>query len=210
MRRPLPSLAAAALATLLALTACGNTPTPARPANPSTGAVSASNAPRPPTHNDADTTFAQQMIPHHQQAIQMSDTILAKTGVDPRVLQLANQIKAAQDPEIQTMQTWLRQWGQPTAPAGMTPGSAMPAMPDHSGMGGMMSEQDMQALQNAAGLAAAKLFLAQMIQHHRGAVDAAQTEIASGIYGPAVTLARSIVSTQQQEIATMQSLGAAL
>jgi uncharacterized protein (DUF305 family) len=159
------------------------------------------------------------MIPHHQQAIQMSDIILGKQGIDPRVVQLANQIKAAQGPEIQQMQSWLSQWGQPTMPmmpnGGMTPGSpmpGMPGMPSHStmpgtaGMSGMMSEQDMQALQNAQGVDASKLFLTQMIQHHQGAITMAQDEIKSGQYPEAIALAHSIVISQQQEINTMQSI----
>ena len=51
-------------------------------------------------HNQADITFAQNMIPHPQ-AVQMSDIILGKQAIDPRAVQLANQIKAAQGPEIQ-------------------------------------------------------------------------------------------------------------
>ena len=62
-------------------------------------------------HNDSDVAFATQMIPHHQQAVEMADMVLAKTGVDPRVTELAKQIKAAQDPEIVTMTGWLKAWG---------------------------------------------------------------------------------------------------
>ncbi len=64
-------------------------------------------------HNDADVSFAAGMVPHHQQAIEMSDIILAKQGIDQRVVDLANQIKAAQGPEIATMQQWLTGWGAP-------------------------------------------------------------------------------------------------
>ena len=214
------TIIAAALAALLTLTACnssgnqaGTTTSSAGSANGSTSA-SASQA-----HNQADVTFAQHMIPHHQQAIQMSDIILGKQGIDPRVVQLANQIKAAQGPEIQQMQSWLSQWGQPTMPmmpnGGMTPGSpmpGMPGMPTHStvpgmaGMSGMMSEQDMEALQNAQGVDASKLYLTQMIQHHQGAITMAQDEIKSGQYPEAIALAHSSVTSQQQEINTMQSL----
>jgi uncharacterized protein (DUF305 family) len=77
-------------------------------------------------HNQADVTFAQQMIPHHQQAIQMSDVIFAKQGIDPRVVDMANQIKVAQGPESEQMQGWLTQWGQPTPPSGsMMPSGSM-------------------------------------------------------------------------------------
>ncbi len=60
--------------------------------------------------------FAQQMIPHHQQAIEMSDIVLARKGIDPRVTDLATAIKAAQGPEIKQMQGWLGQWGNPPMP----------------------------------------------------------------------------------------------
>jgi uncharacterized protein (DUF305 family) len=67
--------------------------------------------------------FAQHMIPHHQQAIEMSDIVLSKQEIDPRVVDLADKIKVAQGPEIQQMQSWLSQWGQPTMP--MMPGGSM-------------------------------------------------------------------------------------
>lgn len=207
---------------LLTLTACGNSGNQA--GSGTTTAVSSSVSSSPAStqaHNDHDVMFAQHMIAHHQQAIQMSDMILGKQGIDPRVVDLANQIKAAQGPEIQQMQTWLNQWGQPTTPGAMSPSSTMPGMPSHSGMpgmpsnsgmpgmpamGGMMSEQDMQALQNAQGVDASKLFLTQMIQHHQGAIAMAQNEIKSGQYSPATAMAQSIVTSQQKEITTMQTI----
>jgi uncharacterized protein (DUF305 family) len=90
--------AAVALAAGVALTACSGQQT----AQTTTSASLSPTAPAA-AHNQADVTFATQMIPHHQQAIQMSDMLLAKQGVDPRVVALANQIKAAQGPEIQQM-----------------------------------------------------------------------------------------------------------
>ena len=125
----------------------------------------------------------------------MSDIILGKQGIDPRVVQLANQIKAAQGPEIQQMQGWLSQWEQPTM--SMAPGMVMP---------GMSADQDISALQNAQGADASKLFLTGMIQHHQGAIAMAQDEIKSGQNPPAVALAHSIVTSQQQEINTMQTI----
>jgi uncharacterized protein (DUF305 family) len=155
-------------------------------------------------------TFAQGMIPHHQQAIEMSDMLLAKQVIDPRVVSLANAIKAAQGPEIQKMQGWLTDWGVQTT---TTPPTGMPNMsnmPGHDmgdmGGSGMMSEQDMAALQNAQGVEASRLFLTQMIQHHKGAITMAQTEVDNGQYAPAVEMARSIISSQQKEIDTMQQI----
>ena len=158
---------------------------------------------------------------------EMSDIILAKQNVqhiNTRVGELANQIKAAQGPEIQQMQGWLSQWGEPTMPmmpSGTTTSSptampAMPGMPDHSGMPGMnattgmMSDQDMAALKDAQGVEASKLFLTQMIQHHQGAIAMAQEEIKSGQNPPAISLARSIATSQQQEIENMQAMLATL
>jgi len=194
--------------------------------------------------------FARHMIPHHQQAIQMSDTVLAKQGIDARVVDLANTIKAAQGPEIQQMQSWLSQWGEPTMPmmpgmmpgqsplptqsgdphhsgppsatpsqtmmpsGTMTPGESMmpggPMMPGMDGVMGMMSDADMAALHNAEGVDASKLFLQQMISHHQGAITMAQTEIDTGQFAAAVDLARSIATSQQQEIDTMQGMLASL
>lgn len=117
------------------------------------------------------------------------------------------------------MQTWLNQWGMSTTPSmpGMSPDhSGRPGhttTPGHNGMpapGGMMSDEDMAALRNAPGVQASKLLLTQMIQHHRGVITMAQNEIDSGQYPAAISVARSIVSGQQQEIDTMQAILASL
>ncbi|OBB04477.1 DUF305 domain-containing protein [Mycobacteriaceae bacterium 1482268.1] len=177
------------------------------PSAASSSPVSAS-APAATEHNQADVMFSQHMIPHHQQAIEMSDIILAKQGVDSRVTDLATKIKAAQGPEISQMQDWLRQWGNPPMPP-MTPseghgGHDMSGM--SGGMAGMMSAEEMTALKNAQGVEASRLFLTGMIKHHQGAIDMAQTEIKDGQFGPAIELARSIATTQQQEIDTMKGI----
>ncbi|MCI0158082.1 DUF305 domain-containing protein [Leifsonia shinshuensis] len=150
-------------------------------------------------HNQADVTFAEGMVPHHGQAIEMSDTLLAKQGVDPRVTDLAQKIKAAQQPEIDTLRGWLGTWGQKTDRGGMDMGGD-----------GMMSQQDMDALKNASGTDASKLFLAQMIQHHQGAITMATTEIEKGKATDAVALATKIAAAQTAEITTMKELLASL
>ncbi|BDX34358.1 DUF305 domain-containing protein [Mycobacterium antarcticum] len=223
------AVAAAAAAVLVTVGACSNTST--TQGAPSSS-VSTSSASATEAHNQADAMFAQHMIPHHQQAIEMSDMLLGKQGIDPRVLDLAKQIKAAQAPEIEQMQTWLTQWGMPTMP--MMPGtdmpghtgmpgasdspsetgtpnqSMMPGMSGMPGMDGMMSEEDMTALQNAQVVAAAKLYLTQMVKHHQGAITMAQTEIKDGQYPDTIAMARSIVTSQQQEIDTMNKILASL
>jgi uncharacterized protein (DUF305 family) len=159
-------------------------------------------------HNDTDAGFAQSMIPHHQQAIEMSDIMLAKQGIDPRVIDLATKIKAAQAPEIKQMQDWLSQWGIPPTPDEGHGGH------DMEGNGGdamgMMSPDQMTALKNAQGVEASKLFLNGMIAHHEGAISMAQAEIGNGQFQPAIDLAKTIGTTQQQEIETMRSILATL
>ncbi|WP_411024420.1 DUF305 domain-containing protein, partial [Salmonella sp. s58760] len=92
-----------------------------------------------------------------------------------RVAALAEEIKAAQGPEIQKMEQWLEEWGADT--------SNMEGM-DHGG--GMMSDDDMQALEDATGADASRLFLEQMIEHHQGAVEMAQDEVDNGQNSDAV------------------------
>ena len=122
MRRHVVIIGAAGLAALLTLTACSSSSNKSATNGTSSAGSSAASTSTPATsaHNQADVTFAQNMVPHHEQhCIQMSDIILGKQGIDPRVVQLANQIKAEQGPEIQQMRSWLSQWGQP--PMSMAP-----------------------------------------------------------------------------------------
>ena len=232
MRRRTLAVGVATLAALVVVGACSN---PGNDQAAPSAVVTSTSASATEAHNQADAMFAQRMIPHHQQAIEMSDMLLGKQGIDQRVLDLAKQIKAAQAPEIEQMQSWLTQWGMPTMPmmpgmdmpghSGMptdsvTPGetgtptqSMMPGMsgmPGGQGMDGMMSDEDMAALQNAQGVAAARLYLTQMIKHHQGAISMAQTEINSGQYPATIALAHSIVTSQQQEIDTMNKILASL
>jgi uncharacterized protein (DUF305 family) len=201
MRRWVLIIGAAALAALVTMTACSSSGNQSATSGTSSAGSSAASTSTPATgaHNQADVTFAQNGIPHHQQAIQMSDIIPGKQGIDPRVVQLASQFKADQGPEIQQMQTWLSQWGQPTL--SMTPGMVMP---------GMLPDQDIAALQNAQGVDASKRFLTGMIECHQGTIAMAQDEIKSGQYPPAVALAHSIATREQQENTTMQSILASL
>jgi uncharacterized protein (DUF305 family) len=209
-------MGAAALATVALAAGCNNSSSaPASsPADQPTTTAPASPAVSNQAHNNADVMFAQHMIPHHQQAVEMSDMLLAKQGIDQRVTDLATQIKAAQAPEIQQMQGWLTAWGSPPMP----PMSSMPQMSGdmgHGGMGdmpgmpamqGMMSDADMNALRDAQGVEAAKLFLTQMTAHHEGAITMAQNEIKDGQYPDAITMSHAIVTTQQQEIDTMRAI----
>ncbi|MGY2080630.1 DUF305 domain-containing protein [Modestobacter sp. SYSU DS0657] len=156
--------------------------------------------------NDADVAFAQGMVPHHRQAIAMAELVEGRAA-DPRVLDLAARIRAAQDPEIETLTGWLQDWDadgghMDDGTGGMDHGEGGV---DH-GEGGMMSEQDMHALMDATGPEFDRLFLEQMIVHHQGAVEMASDHSANGRDTEALALAQSIRDSQNAEIAEMQRL----
>ncbi|MDJ0348413.1 DUF305 domain-containing protein [Cryobacterium sp. PH29-G1] len=192
--------AALALAATLTLSSCAG----GSPATEATTAPAAeSSADSTAVFNAADVTFAQMMIPHHEQAVEMSDDLLAKDGVDQSIIDLATEIKAAQEPEITQLKNWLSAWGEDENSM-----SGMPGM--GSGSDGLMSDDDMMALQDAAGTDATKLFLEQMTVHHEGAVAMAQLELDDGENADAQAMAASIIASQTAEIAVMADLLAAL
>jgi uncharacterized protein (DUF305 family) len=198
----------AVLASSLTLAACGDdaampghdmqstTSTATSPSDSATTPEAESAGP----HNDADAAFATGMIPHHGQAITMADLAL-DAATTTQVKDLAAQIKAAQDPEIQTMSGWLKSWGLPVSPAqGM----------DHAGMdhegGGMMPTQQMDELEQATGADFDRMWLQMMIAHHQGAVTMARLELSTGSNAQVKQLAQAVIDGQTKEIATMKAL----
>lgn len=190
----------AALLAGLVLTACGggtstSTDTGAAP----TSAATASPTPTPTSSpSAADVTFAQQMIPHHRQAIQMAG-LAAEQASSPEVKALAKRIEAAQEPEIKTMESWLESWDEDMPPS---------AMPPMDGMG--MSQQDMAKLMAARGQDFDRMFLTMMIQHHQSAVAMAQTAQQQATVSAVKEMAAEIVTAQQAEIEEMQRALSAL
>ncbi|MFZ3471806.1 DUF305 domain-containing protein [Streptomyces sp. 4.24] len=196
------ALAATAVAAGLVLAACGsdNSTNTAGTTPATTTAPASTEADR---HNQADVTFAQGMIPHHRQAILMSDMV-ATHGASADVKTLAEKIKKAQAPEIETMSGWLKAWGE-KVPTG-TGMDGMGHGDGGSGMPGMMDDQDMNGLDNARGNAFDTMFLTMMIEHHEGAIDTAKTEKQQGAYTPAKALADDIITSQTAEIAQMRTM----
>jgi uncharacterized protein (DUF305 family) len=210
------TLTTLALASALALAGCGTSgaqegagtdaetaaPAASAPAATSTGA--ASGEPIAAEHNDADVMFAQMMLPHHEQAVEMSEMLLAKDDVPAEVAEFAQRVIDAQGPEIERMNDMLTAWeAEPLADA-----EDMDGMDHGSGadMSGMMSEEDMSALEDAQGTGAAQLYLEQMTVHHEGAVEMAQEQIEQGQNPQAVELARQVVADQEAEIAEMEQM----
>ncbi|PNH85158.1 DUF305 domain-containing protein [Arthrobacter sp. AFG20] len=214
MTKKFLTLSATAFAATLALAGCATGTGPGSTGTPTTGMDHGSSSSTPANsspaaaaeHNAADVMFAQMMIPHHAQAVEMSDMMLAKKDIPAEVTALATKIKAAQGPEIETMTGWLTSWNEPThAPSGHD-------MSTHGagGMGGMMSDADMKKLDAAQGAEAAKLFLTQMIAHHEGAIVMAKTETTGGKNPEAINLSKAIVTAQEAEIQDMRALLAKL
>jgi uncharacterized protein (DUF305 family) len=214
---------AAVLATALAVAGCAN-----ESAAPASGAASSTAQPSG-SAAAADVSFAQQMIPHHQQAVQMSK-LAAGRASSPQVTQLAATIQNDQQPEIDQLTAMLHRWNAPlTAPGGSMPDmpgmshdmpgmgdmdhSAMPDAPgqiDAAGGGdampGMMSPRDMDQLAHTTGADFDHRFLSMMIDHHQGALRMADTELRDGRDPQARALAQRIRDAQTAQITQMQSM----
>jgi uncharacterized protein (DUF305 family) len=192
MRKYLLGISAAAIVAL-AVAGCGSgdTGTGSTDSGTSTSAENTGQA----EHNDQDVAFAQGMIPHHQQAVDMAK-MAAEKAINPQVKDLASRIEGAQDPEIQQLTGMLDQWG-----------ASMPGM-DHGDMSGdgMMTDQEMQQLETAMGADFDRMWVQMMTKHHQGAVAMAKTELEQGESSDAKALAKKIVDAQEAEITEMQGL----
>ncbi|MER7519537.1 DUF305 domain-containing protein [Streptomyces sp. NPDC126499] len=196
--RKLALVGAVATAGLL-LSACGSDDstngmdhgaTASATASPSSSASAASAG----TFNDADVTFAQMMIPHHEQALQMAKLADGRAE-DPEIKKLVGEIEKAQDPEIQKMRSWLKAWGKPES---MGHGG--------HGMSGMVSDTDMADLAASKGKTFDRKFAELMIAHHEGAVEMARTEQKDGKDPAAKKVADDVVRTQAAEIAQLKKI----
>lgn len=184
--KTITALTATALAAVLALAGCAGSEDPE-------------------DFNEADVDYAVGMIIHHEQAVEMSDIVLGKDDVHPEVTELAEDIKAAQGPEIAQMNAWLDEWGhEPDETGGHSHGDH----DDHADMGheGMMSEEDLAALEAADGPEASRLFLEQMIVHHEGAVAMAEQHLEEGQNQAALELSGNVIADQNAEIELMREL----
>jgi uncharacterized protein (DUF305 family) len=186
------AIPAASAVLILALSACGSGDD-SHSTMSGAGTSSSSTAEGATTSATGDVEFAQMMIPHHEQAVEMADLALANDTASPEVKALAGQIKAAQDPEIQTMQGWLAQWGASEGSGQM----------DH---GGMMSDDDMSSLMGASGPEFDQMWLTMMIEHHEGAIEMAQDVLDTTSNPEVEQLATAVVEGQEKEITTMKGM----
>lgn len=150
--------------------------------------------------NNADISFVQMMIPHHEQATEMAELVEDRTD-NPDVMRLADQIEAAQQPEIDLMSGWLAEWN-----IDATEGHSMDHGEGKSSMDGMMSDEDMADLKASSDAAFDQMWLSMMIEHHEGAISMAETEIERGSDPEVLDLAEQVVDTQAAEIDEMNGL----
>ncbi|MEW9554241.1 DUF305 domain-containing protein [Nonomuraea sp. NPDC050783] len=168
---------------------------PGAPARTATPGERVGRTPRPTVA--ADVRFAEAMIPHHRQALEMTSLVEQRTTT-PAIRTVARAITAAQTPEIRTMTSWLAELGRP-APAAHA--HASPGSPGY----GMATEEELNALRAARGTAFDRLFLRLMTRHHEGAVKMAGEELAGGRDLRMRLLAKDVYSGQSIEIARMRA-----
>jgi uncharacterized protein (DUF305 family) len=153
---------------------------------------------QPAGNNADDVAFATNMIPHHQQAVDLS-AMVPDRSANAELIALAKQIAAAQQPEIEIMKVFLVQWNENPATNSGHAGHG-------STMAGMVDAATMTKLESLNGAEFDKLWLESMISHHQGAIDMAKAEIANGDNVDAKTLAKNIVATQGTEIGQMKQM----
>jgi uncharacterized protein (DUF305 family) len=150
-----------------------------------------------PTANAADVKYVQDMIVHHQQALDMT-VLVANRAVSTKIKALAARIKDTQGPEIQFMRTWLQEQGQ--------------RVPDHhtahEGMPGMATPEQLDRLKAASGQAFDEQFLQLMTAHHEGAIKMSEQVLAGGSHIRIEELANDIAVTQLAEIRRMGQIRA--
>lgn len=202
MRKYLLGISAAAIVALAA--GCGSGDTGANAQSTASGTSTSAESAGQAEHNDQDVAFAQGMLPHHQQAVDMAK-MAAEKATNAKVKDLASRIEGAQDPEIQQLTDMLDQWD--ASMPGMSTMSEMPGM-DHGNMSGdgMMTDEEMQQLETATGADFDRMWVQMMIKHHQGAVTMAKTELEQGKNSDAKALAQKIVDAQEAEITEMQGL----
>ena len=191
-----PLAALAALTAALFLSSCSTSASDSHADHPQTDQPVITG--QPAGYNADDVAFAANMIPHHQQAVDLS-AMVPDRCTNAGLVALADQISAAQQPEINVMKVFLVQWNEnPDTNSG------------HAGHGsttqGMVDAATMTKLESLSGEEFDELWLASMISHHQGAIEMAKAEVANGDNVDAKTVANNIVTTQEAEIGQMKQM----
>ncbi|WP_414936903.1 DUF305 domain-containing protein [Amycolatopsis sp. cmx-11-51] len=156
----------------------------------STATSAAPAAQGAPGASQADITFSQQMVPHHQQSIQVAN-LASERSASEFVKATAAKIIKAESAEVQTMTGWLRSWNAAVLPAAGHAGHSMP---------GMITSGQVASLQNLTGAEFDKTWLPLMAEHLRNGVAMAKTVLSSGEHAETKALAQEIVENQTAAI----------
>lgn len=151
-----------------------------------------------PEFNAADVVFAREMIPHQAEAVDVA-SLVEERGSRPEVVELANQIGATQDPEIQIMSGWLEEWGREVP-------NPDDEIHDSQVLGVGMTDDQMAELRTATGDTFDQIFLDMMIRHHESAIIMSETQLADGVDEDVRALAQEIIVGQQADIDHMREL----
>ena len=187
---------AAALVAALFLSSCSSATSDGHTGQPKTDEPVITG--QPAGFNADDVAFATNMIPHHQQAVDLS-ALVPDRSTNPELVALAGKVSSEQQPEINVMKVFLVQWNEnPDTNSG------------HQGhgntMAGMVDDATMTKLKSLNGAEFDKLWLESMISHHQGAIEMAKAELANGDNVDAKSLATNIVTTQEAEIGQMKQM----
>jgi uncharacterized protein (DUF305 family) len=191
------AVAALVLTFFTAMTSCAHSATDPHVGHGESGTVQGEH---PAAHNAADVAFARNMLPHHQQGVELAAMVPAHTA-NPDLRVIAAHIGADQQAEIKTLNLLLAQWHAQAPPdgGGHAGHEEMPMM-------GIVDQSTINELKSLDGTAFDTLWARSMISHHQGAVRMAHDEIDHGQSAEAIHVATLIIEAQQQEIAIMTHL----
>jgi uncharacterized protein (DUF305 family) len=172
-----------------------------------------------PVPSAVDVGFAQDMSTHHLQAVQMTNWERDHTN-DPTLQQLAFDLEQTQLEQIGRMKGWLSLWGEPEQGSGADQMSWMTDHARHDGMSGtgsgstasgglmpgMATQAELAQLRSRSGGRLDVRFLQLMLRHHQGGIPMAEYAVRHAGDEPVRTLAQSMVTSQDNEIALMRQL----
>ena len=158
---------------------------------------------QPPGFNADDHAFATNMIPHHEQAIELA-ALAPEHSSNADLIALAAKISAEQEPEIKALRVFLVQWDE--NPDDDASQGEQAEHGGHGAMAGMVDEATMTKLQSLRGADFDTLWLQSMISHHQGAIEMAKAEVANGQNEDVKRMAQTMIDAQQAEITQMNQM----
>ncbi len=158
---------------------------------------------RAPRVTGADVDYMRMMIPHHEQAVVMTELVPDRTDTE-RVRSLAERIDVTQAGEVEAMEAWLDRHAD--AVDGNDGHGGHGDEGGHELMPGMATPEQLDQLRSAQGDEFDRLFLELMITHHEGALTMAEDYLPQGVEPTALHMAQEVITTQTSEIEHMRNM----